>query len=267
MEDYQEIQDGAVVSWDSFDEASAQVVARAVQLVKRVARVGRLPKLAQELNTFDASRLVRDGKGVVDELASVLEQLDGILSRTMLAPNEAEETEWARAFEAELRGLEVEFGGEYPRYEVFPFEIEINLVDDAAMVNKRTTHVLRPKVLAKLIQGERDRLFGARFNAQAFMRGMAEAYDLLIRAEGGMAVGVPLRRAYDVLILRDGSAAYPLRQFAFDLYRLRYQSDMRYRGRRFVLNPSRNPRGAVPVPRPTGGVDNLGSYELVEESR
>lgn len=267
MEDFQKIPDGAIVSWDAFDEAAGQVVARTVQLVRRVARVSRLPKLAQELNIFEASRLVRDGKAVIDELGSELDHLDGILSCTTLAPTEASELDWARAFEDELGAIEVEFGGEYPRYEVFPFEIEINLAEDTAIVNKRTTHVLRPKILAKLIQVERDRLFGARFNAQAFMRGMAEAHDLLTQAEGRMAVGVPLRRAYDVLILREGSAAYPLRQFAFDLYRLRYQSDMRYRGRQFVLNPSRNPRGAVQVPRPAGGVDNLGSYELVEESR
>lgn len=255
----------AVISWNEFDDATHANLQRISQLVKRVARVGRLAKLGQELNTFEASRVLKDGLVVVGELAAELGVVEEVVSRVVLAPSETAELEWAFQFERSLQDLEVEFGGRYPAYEVFPFEVRIDLSSASALINNRTVRVMRPNFLAKLIKGERDRLFSARFNGQVFMRGMEQAYELLTKAQGGLPVGVALRRAYEVLTLREGTAQYPLRLFAFDLYRLRYQTDMVYHGRKFILNPSRSPRGAIAVPKPGGGVDNLGSYELVEQ--
>ena len=41
--------DDVVIGWDKFDEAASANFVRVGQLVKRVARVGRLVKLGQEL--------------------------------------------------------------------------------------------------------------------------------------------------------------------------------------------------------------------------
>jgi hypothetical protein len=260
------LDDGAL-GWESFDEATGPTVARVGQLLKRVGRLRRIGRLGQDLNTFDLMRLVRDERALVRELAEELDKLEGILSRVQMVAGSDDEKNWAREFEESLRDLRVEFSGSYPTYLVFPLEIRVDLAQDTATINDRITHTLRPKSLAKAVQAERERLFSARFKERQFMRAMAEVYDLLTKADGGLAVGVELRRAYEMLSLREGTSSYPLRQFAFDLYRLRYHSDMVYQGRRFVLNPSKSARRAIQVPRPNGGIENLGSYELVVENR
>lgn len=142
----------------------------------------------------------------------------------------------------------------------------IDLADKSAQVNGRTTRVMRPAALAKLVREERDRLFSASFKAPQFMKALAAVYQLKA-GTGNWGTPVLLRDAYDILSLRTGAGGYSLRQFAFDLYRLRYQSEMTDRGLRFRVNAFRNTAksASIPVPRPTGGVDNLGSYEITPE--
>jgi hypothetical protein len=252
---------------EAFDAASDPLVNHVTRLTKRVARLNRLARLTQDLNLFDASRLLRDVQGALGDLSSDVAALAGVMERTVVAPTAADETAWAEAFEQALKDLKVplEPGTAYPSYKVFPFEIKVDLAAETVWLNNRVTHVLRPRSLAKLVQNERERLYGERFNAGQFMKALATVYDLL-KGDDGKTFSVPLRRAHEILSLRSGSAGYSLRQFAFDLYRLRYQSDMVYEGRQFVLNPSRSPRGAVQVPHPNGGMENLGSYEMIEVS-
>ena len=250
-----------------FDEAAEPHLARATRLAKRVARLSRLNQLSQDVNLFEAVRLLNDSRQALQELTETVDVLTGIVAATELASDDWAVTTWAEAFLVELRTLEVpvEETSAFPDYHVFPFDVHVDLQAGAALINNRTTHVMRPRALAKLVQQERDRLFNARFNDQQFMKALAVVYDLMTKDKQEFAVD--LRRVHEVLSARSGTASYPLRLFAFDLYRLRYQSNMMYRGRKFVLHETRNgtAKGAVQVPKPGGGFDNLGSFEMAAE--
>jgi hypothetical protein len=256
-----------VAGLDGFEKEAGALVKRIDRTMRRVGRLSRIPRLAQDANLFDLPRLIRDTWDALESLQQDVDALRRLAESTVVAPDATYESAWATAFEVALRdlGVPVEADSRYPVYHVFPFEVRVDLNGMTVLVNNRVTHVLRPDALARLVMRERERVYGARFPAAQFMRALAGAYDLL-RAQGGNTGAVRLRDAYKLLSLREGPSGYPLRQFAFDLYRLRYETDMIYDGRKFVLNPSRSARGAVPVPRPNGAMENLGSYELVEVS-
>lgn len=246
-----------------FDAEAGPLVLRVSRLTKRVSRLSRLSKLTQDLNVADASRLLREAQQAVSDLHDDLEALSNVLQQTALGNTPGDEETWARKFEQALADIKVPFQANYPIYQVFPFEVRVDLRDASATVNNRLTHVIRPDSLAKVIQRERDRLYAAKFNDQQFMKSLATVWDL-VKGSGASAGGVPLRKAHEILSLRTGPSGYSLQQFAFDLYRLRYQSTMTYHGKRFRLNAARSQRGAVQVPHPNGSFDNLGSFELVE---
>lgn len=246
-----------------FDEETGPLVSRVSRLTKRVGRLMRMPKLTQDLNVVDASRLLRDTQQAVSDLQDDLRALSDSLAATALGVNSGDEEAWAQEFEQALADIHVPFQANYPIYQVFPFEIRVDLTNATATVNNRLTHVMRPESLARIIQRERDRLYAAKFNDRQFMKGLVRVWDLVKGGET-RAGGVPLRQAHEILSLRTGPSGYSLQQFAFDLYRLRYQSTMTYEGKRFRLNAARNSRGAVQVPHPNGSFDNLGSFEVVE---
>lgn len=246
---------------DAFDRESGSTVAQASRLLKRIDRLKRIPRLTEELNLFDAARVIKDGRQAWEELGSVLQRLEDTVERTQLASDNADEVAWAQAFEAALRERGVPFQAEFPLYRVFPFEVRVDLADQSAWVKNRLTHVVRPALLARLVERERAKLYAERFNHRQFMKALATVYPLL---QGSGGFGVALKDAYKLLSARTGPSGYTVEQFAFDLYRLRYQSDMVYEGKRFVFNPSRSARGAIPVPHPNGGVENLGSFEIME---
>lgn len=249
---------------EAFDEAATSRIAAIGRLAKRVGRLSRLTGQAKDLNLFDAARLLKDSSQALAELTFEVDALAEVIANTRLAPTAEWEARWNEEFEQALADLNIRPEGRYPSYQIFPFSVHVDLPNDAATVHERLTHVVRPRELAKLVQKERDKLFGARFNERQFMKALATVYDLLQSQETRSDFGVSLKKTYDLLSLRTGSAGYSLRLFAFDLYRLRYNTDMTYEGRRFVLNPSRSARGSIPVPNPSGVVENLGSFEMVE---
>jgi len=247
----------------AFDEKALPVAQRIGVLVKRAARLSRLTRLTQNLNVFDARGVVRDAKAVLQELAAEVANLELVLKTTDLAPDSKQEEIWSQQFEQALKALNIEARGPYPTYLVFPFEVKVDLKNQAAIVNNRTVRVLRPVDLAKLVQDQRDRLYRAPFNDRRFAGALILIYDVLQQHEGDLTRSISLQRAYELLSLRTGPAGYTKLEFAFDLYRLRHTSEGAVGNRRIVLNPTRRATHTFAVPDPQGHVENLGSYEVV----
>ncbi len=244
---------------DDFDMLAKPLAARIATLTKRVGRLGRLPRHVEELDLFSARKLSDEVAEVIDELSHEVGNFGDISRRACLAASDVDETRWAAEFEQALSLADLPVAGRYPQYDVFPFYVKVDLAAGAVSINNRTSHVLRPAVLAKLVRAEWEKVHRAAFNDQQFLKALYALYDVLPK---DLMKGAPLRRAHELLTVRTGTAAYPLRQFAFDLYRVR-RTNMTLDGRRLVLNKSHGK--GVSVPDGHGGTDLLGTYEVVRE--
>ena len=243
---------------DDFDLLAKPMAARVAALTKRVGRLGRLPRHVDEWDVFSARKLADEVADVVDELSQEVRSFGDVVRRTRLAATDADEARWATEFEQALALAEVPYAGRFPQYDVFPFYVKVDMASAAVSINNRTGHVLRPAALAKLVRAEWEKVHRAAFNDQQFLKALYTLYDVLPK---DLTRGAPLRRAHELLTVRIGTAAYPLRQFAFDLYRVR-NTNMTWDGRMLVLNPSHDKKG-VSVPDGHGGTDLLGTYEVV----
>ncbi len=250
--------DSEALGPDDFDLQAKPMAARIAALTKRVGRLGRLPRHVDEWDVFNARKLAEDVSAVVDELSEEVNRFGAVVRATRLAPTDADETRWATEFEQALALAEVPFAGRYPQYDVFPFYVKVDLAGGAVSINNRTGHVLRPTPLAKLVRTEWEKVHRASFNDQQFLKALCALYDVLRK---DLTRGVPLRQVHELLTVRTGTAAYPLRQFAFDLYRVEHTKPT-VDGRRLVLNPSHDKKG-VSVPDGHGGTNLWGTYEVV----
>lgn len=183
------------------------------------------------------------------------------------------DTTYAEEFEAACRSIGLELRGRFPRYEVFPFEVRIVPERLCAEVHGKVVRTLAPAALAKVVKRERDRLYNARFDPQAFARSLLKAWDLLMaerRLAGGPSADVTggqvkLKDIYQVLTLLPGvGKAYTERDFAFDLFRLRESGMMAFGGRSIILGHTRSSRGTIRVPERGGGFAHLGFLEVRE---
>ena len=250
---------GHALGADAFDDAAKPLAASIAALTKRVGRLGRMPRLVEELDLFSARKLTDDMVDVLDQLSEAVDRFGDAVRQTRLAGADGDEARWAQQFEQALLAADVPCSGRYPQYDVFPFYVKVDLAAGTTSINNRTGHVMRPTALAKRVRAEWEKVHKSAFNNQQFLKALFQLYDLLPK---DLTRRVPLRRAHEIMTVRTGAAAYPLRQFAFDLYRVR-RTDMTADGRRLVLNPSHARAGAVAVPDGQGGIDSLGTFEVV----
>jgi hypothetical protein len=244
---------------------------------------GDLQRLAAEEKAVRrmATRLVRAGTnrdlrtlraGLSDwterllRLAQAAEDTRSHLSEFALPVDDPDAVQsYASAFQRAVERAGVALEGAFPRYQAFPIAIEIDLTQEQAMVNRRRVHTLDPATLAAAVVREYRRVHAGSFNAQRFMRALVTAYDLLLATQPERQIAVqqvPLRRIYDLLVLRSGSADYSLTAFAFDLYRLRNTTDLTYEQRKLYFGYTRRQTGGIPVPTSPGHYENLAVLEV-----
>lgn len=158
----------------------------------------------------------------------------------------------------------VHLEGDFPRYEAFPFRVEVIPDQKFVLVNEKKVRSLRPSVLAKMVRKEKERLEKAPFNAPNFLRALLTCYDLLVaelRGKTGVTdeVSVPLKKTYATLApLPRWQKDYPIRFFAFDLHRLLKAGQTEIDGRIMELGsvPPSLRRNAIRV------VDEAGTERL-----
>lgn len=167
----------------------------------------------------------------------------------------------ARLAEA-TRQAKVTLTGEFPEFEAFPLRIHLDLGQEQVIIGRKRTTALEPRQLARSIAEAQNRLHSSSFNARRFMQALLTYYDLLAQADRTTGRQARLIDIYSLMSARTGGGGYSRLEFAFDIYRLRRESDMVQDGRRLSFGNTR--QGNFSVPNGRGGVDLLGSLEVVE---
>ena len=220
---------------------------------------------------------LRDLRALRGGLADWSQGLRALADRVSLAeqalsgytvPSEDPEflSRYAETIEQHVARADILLEGRFPQYVAFPIEITIDLGRELARVNNRQVNVLDPKALSDTIISEYKKIHAASFNSQRFMRALSTAYDLMSNVRRGSATAAgqkPLKKIHELLTIRTGPSAYNLRQFAFDIYKLRSSTDLIYSGRRLSFVNTRRASDVVPVPTSPGHYENLGYLEMV----
>jgi len=244
-------------------------------LAKTLARLGRLKVLEQQasqLNLVDMRKLLQDVRQSSQDSGNQATELEELLRDYQLVAQETDQEEWMRVFVAECHALGHAVDGEYPTLRVFPVEVKVDVTHDLVQVNNRIVRVLHPKAVAALVSKEVAKRYKERFNVNQFLRALVRIYDVLMaeristtleQGQKNIARSVPLKQIYSLLSVRTGATGYSQNQFAFDLYRVRTESDLMFEGRRLVFESTRNASGAIVIPLPGGQKENIGSLEVV----
>ncbi|HUW65893.1 MAG TPA: hypothetical protein VMW83_14610 [Spirochaetia bacterium] len=248
------------------------VAPRLLDLAKALTRLGRLKTLGRQaelLHPGDIEKQLQEAMTLCEQAGEEARTARELFGRYRLAPDEAGQEEWQRAFVKQCRELKLAVEGEFPSYRVFPIDIKVDLSHDLVMINKRTVRTLHPLAVARRIVQDIDRLNRERFSPNQFMQALVRAYDLLVYEM--LAAGrkkeetkhQPLKRIYDILAVRTGAAGYSLSQFAFDLFRLRKEAEMVCSGRRLVFSTTRQAGyKGIEIPLATGQPETLASLEI-----
>lgn len=200
----------------------------------------------------------------VEGLAKELAECRGLLQA--VTPRRIDEEAYRSAFEAECGRIGLSLSGHFPRYEVFPLEIVFRLAEGLVEIGGRTRKDLHPRAVALATQSELRALTRTPFNASKFRTALIRSYDLLV-AESAHGSARPLRQVslrdiHRLLSILSSKDAYPIRQFAFDLYRLRGHPEP-HDGRQLHFGEVRERSRAIPVPDPAG-TRYLGYLEVRE---
>jgi len=255
-------------SGDVLDASTADLFREVENLERGVRRSSR--KMLGSIPSRDL-RALRGG------LAEWSQGLRDLADRVSLAeqalsgysiPSEAPDflSRYAETIEQHVVHAGILLEGRFPQYVAFPIEITIDLGRELARINNRQVNVLDPKALSDIIISEYRKTHAASFNGQRFMRALSTAYDLMSNMRKGRATAAgqkPLKKIHELLTMRTGPSAYNLRQFAFDIYKLRSSTDLTYSGRRLSFVNTRRASDVVPVPTSPGHYENLGYLEMV----
>ncbi|MCL2153424.1 MAG: hypothetical protein FWH57_10805 [Oscillospiraceae bacterium] len=152
------------------------------------------------------------------------------------------------------RQLEVDVQGNFPVYEMFPCRVIINPETQDVAVDRKKMPCLRPSKLVSDIKKELEKLTKASFNASAFAKELAAAYDLaIIRAsrKKSCAADSPiyLLDLYEYLTpMRRHKKEYTKHNFAYDLARLFAVEDMSLDdGRQMRFDTVRDAKKAIRI--------------------
>jgi len=208
---------------------------------------------AQE--THEVSYLRSRLASVGEALAAAQEALEAAaLALAAAPPGHAVGPGYGPALEAELRRANLAFEGAYPEYEVFPLLVRVNPEGEWVRIGRKTVQTLDPRTVVRAVEREHRRLHRSAFNANRFLGAVATCYDALSRGQAGAAVA--LIDIYGLLSARTGPAGYTRQEFAFDIFRVRRQSDLVVDGRRLAFVHGK--KGTkIAVPRAQGGVEEF----------
>ena len=157
--------------------------------------------------------------------------------------------EYQGQLEDALRGANLPLKGEFPKYDVGPFRLvlDIKALSARLVFARRTekTSGLAPAAIAKWVEKRYRNRVGRPFNANQFADDLLAAYEVanqlaFNRQKVWWGQPIPLRKLYKLLTLRrSGRTEYPEAHFIFDLTRFR-KTDLVFNGRRFGFGTSRD---------------------------
>lgn len=180
-------------------------------------------------------------------------------------------------FDADFRsacsvaGLPLE--GQFPRYDIFPVVIQVDVRNPGVVISRRRHRGLRVSRIVEAVKAERNRLLNRPFNARQFLEELSGQYTSLVELESAKhgvkfaGQDVSLRAIYRRLTpMRQWRSQYPERFFTFDLHRLLRSGEERTPdGRRVRLAPSNVTRNNLKVLDASGREHQLGLISFRKE--
>lgn len=254
------------------DEELGAPVQSLTQSMRRLNRASR--GVQQSLRDGDLASL----PGYITQFENNIGQLPDAVS-TLGAKSSQYDTKayLEDGFDADFRnackaaGLPLE--GQFPRYDIFPVVIQVDVRNPGVLISRRRHRGLRVSRIVEAVRAERDRLLNRPFNARLFLEELSEQYDSLVELEtakhGVHFAGqdISLRAIYRRLTpMRQWRSQYPERFFTFDLHRLyRSGEESAPDGRRVRLAPSNVTRNNLRVPDASGRELQLGLISFRKE--
>lgn len=262
-------EENAVTGLSGFDKTVAPRLAELAKALERLGKLKTVGRQAELLHPGEIDKLLQETSALCQQTGELARAAAEVFSAFRLAPDEAGQTEWEKAFLRQCREAGLAAEGEFPAYRVFPIDIRVDLAHDQVLVNKRVVRTLHPRAVAGRVAREIERLNKEKFNPGQFMNALVRAYDLSVcealnngrkKEETKLQ---PLKRIYDILTVRTGTAGYNLSQFAFDLFRLRRESDLVYNGRRLIFSTTKQTGyKGIEIPTAAGQKETLASLEI-----
>ncbi len=233
------------------------------------AAVARFRRLSQQVTKAAGRwdlRLLRQRLPEVIQLAEEVTAAARTADSALAAWNAGSTPSAAQVYAADLQRaatqLRLPLQGDFPDYEVFPLKVSLDLPGEQATIGRRRTTTLEPLALMREVQVRHQALHRSSFNANRFMKALTSAHDLQRRAGRAKGMDVSLQAIYEVLTMRTGTGDYTKNEFAFDIYRLRRESDMVFDHKRLSFLNGRS--GNFAVPNSKGGTDPLAILRLTE---
>ncbi|MDA8344172.1 MAG: hypothetical protein M0Z66_01680 [Thermaerobacter sp.] len=239
-------------TWKTLGRALAKERRLSQQVMKASERWD-LRQLRQRLPELEAAAA---------EVAASAQNAERLLADWSAAASSDGVSSYAVALEQAVRQSRLPLNGEFPEYEVFPLALRLDLSGEQATIGRRKTSTLEPSALAREVQRLYQALHSSSFNARRFIEALVESHELLKASGKAKGRAVQLSQIYGLLTLRTGSAGYTKQEFAFDIYRLRRESDLVHAGKRLAFQHAKN--GGTAVPNAQGGVDMFGTLEVWE---
>ena len=181
---------------------------------------------------------------------------------------------YAEALERELKAAGVPVTGAFPQYMMPPFKLSVSIDNlevrlSMGRKNERTTE-LEPEILAQWVATRYKKVISRRFNANAFLKDLLEAYRIANRLnyrEATLTYGraVPLMELYDILTLRAGvRQEYPSQFFIYDLSLLKESGITKTDRFSFEFGTARDQKKAIVVVDNRGREDRISSLTVHE---
>lgn len=241
-----------------YEELLKQVLPLEKDLKDKIGNLQRLFKsLSKNLDKGDLKSWTRD----IGAMHSLLQEQEALLASMQAQVDDfgirayVEDGDFAEQMLGYCEGLEVDVKGDFPSYEIFPFQVRVDAENLDLYLDRKRVQCLRPLTFVQLVKTKRDKMLRASFDPRTFIKELAAAYDLALlrqnqgKAQAATVADIYLKSLYNFLTpMRRFRRDYDQQSFAFDLARL-YASDLHTTedGRQFQFGPSRNINKAIRI--------------------
>lgn len=229
--------------------------------------------VGQTWNLKAASQAVDKIDPLVSELPALWQDAkDELEVQINLIRREIESPVYAETLERELKASGVPISGTFPSYMMPPFKLSISIDSLEARLsmgrkNEKTAE-LSPARLAQWVAIRYKKVTSRRFNANAFLKDLLEAYHIANRLNFRESVpiygrAVPLMELYDILTLKSGARQeYPSQFFVFDLGLLKESGVMKTDQFSYELGFAKDQKRAIVVVDSSGREDRVSSLAI-----
>lgn len=254
------------------DEELGEPVQALALTIRRLNRAWR--SVQQSLRTGDVVSLPGNVTHVESQIYQLPESASSLASRASQYDIRGYlENGFDSDFRRACQAAELPLEGNFPRYNVFPVVIQVDVRNSSVLINRRRHRGLRVSRMVEAIRAERNRLLNRSFNARQFLQDLSQQYDALVELESARhkvsfaGQELSLRAIYRRLTpMRQWRTQYPERFFSFELHRLIRSGEERAPdGRRYRLAPSNVTRNNLRVLDASGRELQLGLISFRKE--